>query len=336
MLLNLNKQILKIITFGFFHLLMLSLTGCPSDDNRPEEPIPIFTDFGRLPKWSPDGSTILFGEDTPGQSGLYLWSIEDDPVSLSDSLQPHNWDYCWSPDGDRIAFTSPGSVGDNLTGVWIYNIETNEAIRVFDRGRDVSWYSSGEALAVRMDNPTDSIPGIYRLDLTGEPDLETHAVLVIASGHKPVCSPAQEWLAYSDNEIRGRLRVIGSDGEEQYVSNPGVVQYNWSQDGSFLAFTINDYTTGSLEDVMWGVDIAQPELADTLARWAAQPAPDSTGNQVAFARSSYGRWVGVWLYSKSNDELKIDDYGLNPHFDPAGDRIAVNSTVGGIRIITWR
>jgi len=312
-------------------LLICILSSCDSDEQTSwnwQESI----EFGRCPKWSPNGESIIFGDDRTGVAGIYLWDTETDPVRLTDSSHFHNWDYCWSPNGEFIAFTSPGAREDSLSGIWILEVATKFVTQVYDYGKDVSWYSTGLELAVRFDNPSEGEPGIYRLGLTEDKNAVTEARLEVLSGHMPECSPKYNWLAYSDNEIDGRLHILDFDGVEQYVSGHGVRQYKWSSDGKFLAFVINNYTSGILENVLWGINIAQME-ADSLTRMATFPAPNQNGNEVAFSRVQTGNWSGLWVFSQSEGIGRVSSFGLSPDYNPVSDKIAVNSSLGGIRII---
>ena len=330
-----KTQGMQFRIFLIITILVLSLNGCKKSDDAIESwEWTHFTEFGRQPIWSPDGSQVLFGDDHPGSAGLYLWDLNAEPILLHAELPAHNWDYCWSPDGSHIAFTSPGGADETLAGVWSYSFNDGSLAHLFDRGRDVSWLYNNSDLAFRVDNPEGDAPGIYRLRLPEQGGTEGEADLLIANGHKPRCSPQSDFIAYSDGEINGRLHIINLDLDEAYQSEAGVVQWNWSYDGSRLAFILNNYTTGVLSDVLWGIDVTSPEEADTLALWATYPASDQRGDQIVFVRVQNGRLAGLWIYRTGEEELRIATYGQNPSYDPTAERIAANSASGGIQILT--
>lgn len=319
----------RLSSLAFF---IIAISGCESNSNDAVEAWEQSnsTEFGRKPVWSHDGSLILFGNDTPGNAGLYLWDLNTDPVLLHDELPAHNWDYCWSPDGSQIAFSSPGGADDSLAGLWVYTLNDGSLNQVFNNGRDVSWLFNNTELVFRIDNYHDNQPGIYRLDIYDEGE-ET---LLIENGHKPACSPQNDFIAYSDNEINGRLHIIDLDLQEVYQSHPGAVHWNWSYDGYNLAYIANNYSGGTLSEVLWGVDLNHPENTDTLSRWATYPTYDQDGRQVAFVRVQNGRISGLWLHRKDYGEHRIASFGQNPSFSPTDDRVAANSAGGGIRILT--
>ncbi len=327
-----NNLKLTVPSLLVIFLWMLTLGGCKDKSNDSHEAweLSSSTQIGRKPVWSHDGWQILFGDDTPGSAGLYLWDLNSDPVLLHEELPAHNWDYCWSADGSGIAFSSPGGADDSLAGIWVYTFADNTLSQVYNYGRDVSWLFNNNELLFRIDNHGDDQPGIYRISINGDEEPS----LLIENGHRPACSPQYDFIAYSDNEIDGKLHIVDLDMQEAYLSQPGAVHWNWSYDGYNLAYIANDYTGGTLSEVMWGVDLSHPENADTLSRWATYPACDQTAQQVAFVRVQTGRVAGLWLHRKGVGEHRITSYGQNPSFCPIRDQVAANSAGGGIRIFT--
>ena len=285
-------------------------------------------DFGRVPRWSPDGDRILFGDDREGSPGIYIWMPGETPQLLADSLPSHNWDYHWSPDGSQIAFTSPGEPGSGAAGVWLVNADGSSKEKIFDRGRDLSWFHDGFSVVVRVEYPENGTPGLYRIEL------ESGATQFVTIGFKPVCSPIESLIAYTDSELNGRLSIIDENFNATAVSDTGAYEYTWTVDGSALFCAVNNYTTGELN---WDIVKISPSGADwqreEVTRWALYPAPDRTGGRVAFMRISNASWRGLWMNTAGKGDERIADYGQNPDFNPLHDRIAVNSTQGGIRIL---
>ena len=312
--------------------LTLSFVGCDSDEDFTIEwQWTSFTDYGRMPRWSPDGSQILFGDDRPGSSSLWLWTPGADPSVLSDSLPPHNWDYRWSPDGSMIAFTSPGEPDSPDAGIWVVDVEAETAEKLYNRGRDVSWFHNGSAVVVRIDRPENGIPGIYKIGL------DPFYLLFITDGYFPLCSPAENLIAYSSSEIRGKLYIIDSELVGEPVSENGAFNWVWSADGSSVFCAVNDYTSGIIDWKIFKIFRRETGWAsDNVAQWAGFPAPDRTGSRFAFMRISNRSWLGLWLHTGEGGDRMIADYGQNPEFVPVGDRIAVNASNGGIRVLENR
>lgn len=287
-------------------------------------------EFGRQPRWSPDGSKILFGDDRIGQPALYIWQPGNDPQPLSESLPSHNWDYQWSPSGFMIAFTAPGAPGDSSSGTWIVDAETGVYERILDSGRDVSWHFSGESVLVRLDNPPDGSPGIYQVNLRTR-----ETVWLNIDGFKPACSPTEDRLAFSTDEIRALLAMADNNIVFDQFGCAGLTQFGWSDDGRYLGAVFNDYTSGTENGVLWRLSVIDGTIrGDSLTSWTAYPSVSPDGSEIAFVRTSEANWRGLWLYMSNGEEIRLASFGSNPDFSPDGNSIAANSTEGGIRILS--
>ena len=88
----------------------------------------IFNCVAEHPKWSPDGSYIVFDADT-GQSIKMIQAEGGDPIIfLPDTINIDKGGLpCWSPDALQIAFKDSGY------SLCIYNIKTNKINRVFSK-----------------------------------------------------------------------------------------------------------------------------------------------------------------------------------------------------------
>jgi Tol biopolymer transport system component len=88
---------------------------------------------GGLPKWSPDGKSIIFTSSKSGNADI--WSIKPDggeltqlTVDVAEDVAP-----CWSPDQKKIVFSSNRSGNFDL---WVLNLETNEYNQLTDHPAD--------------------------------------------------------------------------------------------------------------------------------------------------------------------------------------------------------
>jgi Tol biopolymer transport system component len=287
--------------------------------------------YGRMPRWNPNGDKILFGDDTPGRAGLWIWDLQGDPVHPTDSLPPHNWDYRWSPDGAKIAFTAPGAPEDSVGGVWVVDLSSRVASRIFDRGRDVTWADSNRNLIFRVDDYPGGVAGIYE---KGVGDVAPPR-LVVEEGMLPAAAHQGNLLAFTDGATDAQLYIAdiaATPLSVQTVSDPGASQWAWSGDGSVLYCVVNNYTAGVIKGILYKIAGHTPFNSDSLGSFIADPAPNRDGSQVAYLRSSGGRWSGVWVRHPTGEEVVISPYGLNPDMHPTLNRVAVNVTGGGIRV----
>ncbi len=313
--------------------VMIGCGGCEGTNPIIESwDITDYTEFGRKPIWSPDGETVLFGNDSPGQAGLWLWAIRQSPVLLADDLPPHNWDYVWSNDGDKITFSSPGAYGDESTGIWVVDVAQRTGTKISDSGENPSWLYNDEFVAAEI-NDGNSEAVIVMIDVN------SYEKTNFVTGIKPLCSPQDSSILYtdkeySDNDRDGRLKMTSRLGVDT-ISGPGAIQWKWPRDGRSIICIINNYLNFPNSLTGYLVKYNQTEsnwLADTLSDRAGYPSPDGSGNQIAFMRESNSRWVGLWINRNGND-VHIADYVMNPDFHPTEDKIAVNGSAGGIKIL---
>ncbi|MGO8786708.1 MAG: hypothetical protein ACLQVL_04905 [Terriglobia bacterium] len=105
------------------------------------------------PRWSPDGSEILFESLGSGRlSKIYRVSAGGgQPEELLPDLNQAKWDPNWSPDGKRICFGGPSSAAASLTGpnIHILDLETQRVTDVPNSNGLFSprWAPDGRRLA---------------------------------------------------------------------------------------------------------------------------------------------------------------------------------------------
>ncbi len=309
-------------------LLLLIAVGCGGTEVEPEEwSVAQSINYGLVPRWSPDGIKIAFGDDRPGSLGIAIMGENSQP-ELIPNLPPHNWDYCWSPDGAKIAFTSPAGSGDSLSGVWMVTVATHDLSRIYDRGRDVSWGDSGNALYFHIENPVTGPPGIYAVTVG-----DTLARLIAGGGLKPQGRPLSNQVAYADGLIAGKL-WISSEGTNPVEASPvGALHWDWSADGRYLFVVINNYTSGFVRGSLWRIHGDNPAILDSLTAYVVNSSTNRTGNQVVFSRNGGSTWLGIWINIDGVD-TQISNYGENPDLHPTQEKVVCNITGGGIQILS--
>lgn len=204
------------------------------------------------PRWSPNGTRIVFQRFSPGsiRSDLFVMNADGSGLQplteLGTSFQP-----AWSPDGTRIVF---GNGLGHRAEIFVMNADgTNQAQLTDDRFEDSvpAWSPNGTAIAFasRRHHNAD----IYLMSPDGSDQRRlTH---VRRKDANPDWSPDGSRIVFQSNRHNRPgnfdLYTIHPDGSGlQRLTDAGSTEWApaWSPDGSRIAFTIARYSRGR-EDI---------------------------------------------------------------------------------------
>ena len=108
-----------------------------------QDAIPIITDGGGLPSWSPDSKRIVYQAEIEGQKQLFVINPDGSGKrQLTRGSQQHVG-AAWSPDGNYIFYRTPE--GDSW-GIWRINVDGTNPVKLIDNVPPVDW--AFERLAV--------------------------------------------------------------------------------------------------------------------------------------------------------------------------------------------
>jgi Tol biopolymer transport system component len=224
-----------------------------------------------VPRWSPDGSKIVFMSNRDGNNEIYLMNADGSGLRRLTN-DPASDEYpAWSPDGEQIAFNS-----DRGDIVGIYTMDASDGGNVTlltpDSAADYypAWSPDGKRIAFMSDPPPyannfniasiDS-DGSGREQITNE----------VTSASFPSWSPSGTRLAIAINVPTDSYNIftIASDGSdrEQLTDKSGLnYAATWSPGGRRLAYcvlgdiyTMNDdgtkqtYITRSFESLPYTI-----------------------------------------------------------------------------------
>ncbi|MFN8372372.1 MAG: hypothetical protein U0694_05790 [Anaerolineae bacterium] len=82
--------------------------------------------------YSPDGEQIVFNSDQFGFDDLFIMDADGDNIEpLTESDDNYEFGAFWSPDGERIAYTSTPDIQAEANEIWVVNVDGSDAQPVF-------------------------------------------------------------------------------------------------------------------------------------------------------------------------------------------------------------
>jgi TolB protein len=197
------------------------------------------------PAWSPDGRHIAFvGQretDAGIESILYTVSREGgDSRELYASVENPAFYLYWSPDSQYVSFLTQERLSLALR---LAPADGSEVARVLDRGSPFywSWSPNGREMLMHIGGAR-RLSEDARLAILADQPEATPNVLddAPASFQSPAWSPDGSRLLYAaendDGEQALYVRQRQSGRVEKLVSVSGLVRFNWSPDGQWVAF----------------------------------------------------------------------------------------------------
>ena len=209
------------------------------------------------PRWSPDGTRLLYVAPGESANGLDIWMVPADgsgaPMNLSqrkgDDSEP-----AWSPDGRLIAFTNNGRE-DELRQLYLMNADGSGQMRLsFDQEEfGPAWSPDMQYLAFVMNASGFQIlnlreqtdPAVEPRPFYATPQRFDFSTLTGSLGQvaQPAWSPDGTWMAYTRQEgavervFLARFPVRSPEQDVVKLTDSGKdFAPAWSPDSQWLAF----------------------------------------------------------------------------------------------------
>jgi len=213
----------KTIAFDFMgDIFTMPITG--------GKPVPFTTGmaFDSHPKFSPDGTKLLFISDRSGGENIWWFSMDKkDSLQVTKVNIDHYQSAEWTPDGNYII----GSRGTRNFKLWMYHKDGGSGVQLINKpdnlktveptfgndGRYI-WYSQ----RTNAWNYNAQLPQ-YQLAVydreTGEPEVKTSRY---GSAFAPTLSPDGKWLVYGSrhNDQTGLIIRDLKTGDEKWLAYP--------------------------------------------------------------------------------------------------------------------
>jgi len=242
----------------------------------------------RVPMWSPDGHRLLVTRLAPSFDAETLYVMNGDGSGRTPLAGgPAIFDYRWSPDGSRIAFSLGRAVTGGLASdLWVMAADGSGKLKLASNAESPTWSPDGSLIAYAHDVANFHIRVIGATG-TGDHRLTADSINAI----QPAWSPDGSLIAFTSLNPN-QIRVIHPDGSGLLTfTNAGAQEDGavWSPDGSRLAFNSGPDNQPLESDVILinpdgsgRTNITNRPGFDHTPDWS----PD--GRQIVFSRDDNG------------------------------------------------
>jgi Tol biopolymer transport system component len=305
---------------------------------------PLTTGPDDFPRFSPDGTQILFARPNDSSTSLYRAAVlGGEARRLVEGAAEGDW----SPDGKRIGFlrlTSEGGQTVTVVGVAGADGSDERAVaRVPGGMRAPRWSPDGRQIAV-VPAPGALLAGAQQgVVLVG---VGNGAVRTVPAPDARRSISAAAWTAAGEIVYLQAESVVSAAGStamlvRQDATTGRVASQTWCPSSALVLDVLGDrrvvFDTRSPRQNLREVTLG-PGGAATESRWLSrgestdrQPVYSPDGQWVAFS-SNRGGGMNLWLVSTATGNLRrVTDADVNwdPAFTPDGKRLVWSSNRGG-------
>jgi serine/threonine-protein kinase len=202
------------------------------------------------PVFSPDGSRLAVDIWDGKQADVWIYDWARDTLSRLTFDQTDDQRPAWTPDGQRIVFSSKRGDGAHFNLYWQRADGTGDAMRLTDSTKNQyagSWHPAGKVLAFLDDDASDT--NIMLLPMEGDettgwkPGAPTAFLTTPLRESTPIFSPDGRWIAYLSNE-NGRndlfVRPFPGPGGKWQISTAAADDPMWSRTSREVFFAAPD------------------------------------------------------------------------------------------------
>ena len=230
--------------------------------------------FDAQPRFSPDGSRIVFTSDRSGGQNVWVMSMDgSDTIQVTTGAANRTESPDWSPDGDYIVSSKGGFRGGGLPKLWLHHVDGGSGVQLidepenlktigaaFDPGGRYIWHARRTGDWTYNAQLPQYQLAVYDRE-TGETYTRTSRY---GSGVRPTLSPDGRLLVYGTrHDARTGLRIRDLvSGDERWLAHP--VQHDDQESRATLdvlpgmSFTPDSrHLVASYGGRIWKLDVEQ-------------------------------------------------------------------------------
>ncbi len=251
-----------------------------------------------------------------------MYVLQDSAATMVNPTGPDaRTDYTWSPDAQRIVFSSPGQPGSATAGIWISDAGNISSLnRIWDRGSYPRIFPAPEQLLVCSGPEDDSTnAGIWIMDFAG-----ANRNRIASVGVNPEISPDGVRIAYlvTTGSSNGR-RMLVYDRVSHVIDTVAVsvLKHAWLSDSRTLVYETTQ--NGGQE-----INVVGPNDNLTGITVASGTAPSAMTDNLGFLFTAIDvdRAAGIYRSAVGQPLTLISPYGTNARQAGANRAVAQDST----------
>lgn len=294
-------------------IILLAFAGAIQTSSSPDWSSPLNGSTNYLPRWSPDGTRLVFDRRTPDGWRVHLTNVNGSGVRQITSGPGNDYQAAWSPDGGSLVFDSDRDGDREIFALQLADGTITQLTKIPARDVMPAWSPDGREIAFVSDR--DGTPQVWVMARDGSAARRVTHGLPKGGILRPMWSPDGAHVAFAaedETTKRRRIYIVDQDGANlRPVTPPGdAANPAWSPDGKRLVFdaSTNDNDDSSRgEWELWVVNMDGTDrhrlTNNSVNDWGPSWSPD--GRRIAFCRGLQDQYEIFVMAADGSDERRV-------------------------------